>query len=188
MKYFRKLVGKKCYLSPFNPEDAERYAAWLNDMEVVQNLTLVQKVISLAAEREKLEELSRKGHHYAIVESASDEPIGGCGFVNLDPVDATAEVGIFIGDKERWGRGYGEEALRLLLDYGFNILNLRNIMLRVASFNLRAQRCYRKLGFREIGRRRKARLIHGRSHDVVYMDILAEEFSASSLPPLPQQE
>ena len=185
MKYFKKMVGRRCYLSPMNVEDAEKYVVWLNDMEVSQYLTMVSQVIGLEAERETLEKLARQGYNFAIVDRENDELIGGCGLLNLDHVNRTAEVGIFIGEKSYWNRGYGEEALRLLLDFGFNILNLCNIMLHVYAFNERAIRCYRKIGFREIGRRRQARRIQGRCYDILYMDILAGEFSgSSSLPPL----
>jgi len=153
MKYFKKMIGKRCYLSPMNTENAEKYVSWLNDMEVAQYLTVA--------------------YHN----------------INLDHINRTAEVGIFIGEKSCWNKGYGEEAMRLLLDYAFNILNLESIMLNVYAFNTRAIRCYRKIGFKEIGRRRRARRIQGTSYDIIYMDLLAEEFSGgSSLPPLPLEE
>jgi RimJ/RimL family protein N-acetyltransferase len=186
MKYFKKMIGKRCYLSPMNPEDAEKYVTWLNDMEVAQYLTLASHIINRDVEKETLERFARQGDHFAIVDVETDELIGGCGLLNIDHINRTAEVGIFIGEKGYWGRGYGEEAMRLLLDFAFNILNLHNIMLNVYAYNTRAQRCYRKIGFREIGRRRQARRIQGSSFDVIFMDILAEEFTgSSSLPPLP---
>jgi RimJ/RimL family protein N-acetyltransferase len=185
MKYFRKMIGKRCYLSPMNSEDAEKYVAWLADMEVAQYLTVAYHNINLDVERETLARFVRQGDHFAIVEGKKEELIGGCGFLNPDHINRTAEAGIFIGEKSYWNKGYGEEAMRLLLDYAFNILNLNNIMLSVYAFNTRAIRCYRKIGFKEIGRRRQARLIQGTSYDIIYMDILAEEFTGSSLPPLP---
>ena len=75
MRYFKKLVGKKCYLSPMNPDDAEQYAEWLNDLEVITNLGASAEPISLAAERKKMEELADK-HVYAIVDLETDKPIG----------------------------------------------------------------------------------------------------------------
>jgi RimJ/RimL family protein N-acetyltransferase len=185
MKYFKKMVGKRCYLSPMNTEDAEKYTVWLNDMEVAQYLTMAYQIISLEKEKEYLEKFSKEGENFAIVEGKSDELIGGCGLKNLDHLNRSAEIGIFIGEKSYWNKGYGEEALRLLLDYCFNILDLHNIMLNVFAFNTRAIHCYQKIGFKEIGRRRQARRIQGTSYDVLYMDILAQEFEgASSLPPL----
>lgn len=66
--------------------------------------------------------------------------------------------------------------MKLLVSYGFNLLNLNSIMLGTILFNERAIRCYQKVGFKEIGRRRQARLIGKEKYDVVLMDLLAEEF------------
>ena len=65
-----------------------------------------------------------------------------------------------------------------MLDYGFNLLNLNNIMLCVYSFNHRAINCYKKIGFKEIGRRRNSKFIGGKWFDGVFMDMLAEEFQS----------
>ncbi|MDO7205773.1 GNAT family protein [Paraclostridium bifermentans] len=62
-----------------------------------------------------------------------------------------------MGDKDNWGNGYGKEALSLLLDFGFNLLNLNNIVLKVYSFNKQAIKCYSKIGFKEAGRLREAK-------------------------------
>ncbi|MCF7815351.1 MAG: GNAT family N-acetyltransferase, partial [Candidatus Cloacimonetes bacterium] len=86
--------------------------------------------------------------------------------------------GIFIGNKNYWGKGYGSEALSLLLDYGFNILNLNNIMLETFSFNERALKSYKKVGFKEIGRRRQAIIMGGKKYDEILLDILAEDFES----------
>ena len=184
MRYFRKLSGPRCYLSPVNLEDAERYAEWLNDPEVAVNLAVASRIISLARERQALERLDREESVFAIVDAQTDTLIGNCGLLHVDPVNRCCEFGIFIGDKRFWNRGYGEEATRLALDYAFNFLNLHNVMLTVYAHNPRARRCYEKAGFREFGRRRQARRLGGRAFDIVYMDILAEEFRGSVLDPL----
>ena len=62
----------------------------------------------------------------------------------MDYINRVGEVGIFIGNKNYWNGGYGYEALSLLLDFGFNILNLNNINLRVYSYNNHAINCYKK--------------------------------------------
>jgi RimJ/RimL family protein N-acetyltransferase len=186
MKYFRKISGSRCYLSPINPDDYEKYTEWLNDPEIAVHLHLFPEIITLSSEREALERLSRQGHTFAIVDLETNELIGNCGFVNVDFINRCADFGIFIGNKRYWNRDYGEEAVTLALDYGFNILNLTNIMLTVFSFNRRAVACYRKCGFREIGRRRKSKLLGGREYDVIYMDILAQELRNPVLAVLPE--
>jgi hypothetical protein len=77
-------------------------------------------------------------HNYAIVDLATEAMIGVCGFFDTDHLNGTAELGIFIGDKAYWSRGYGREAMTLLLRYGFDYLNFENVLLRVYSFNARA--------------------------------------------------
>jgi RimJ/RimL family protein N-acetyltransferase len=87
-------------------------------------------------------------------------------------------LGIVVGETAYWDRGYGQEAIRLLLDFAFNLLNLNSVMLGTFAFNERALACYRNVGFREIGRQRQARIIAGEKYDIVLMDILAEEFES----------
>jgi RimJ/RimL family protein N-acetyltransferase len=181
MKYFPKIVGKRLYLSPMNLEDAERYAQWLNDLSTTRYLTLASAQVTLHGEREAMANLS-KDHAYAIVEKDGDALLGNCGLFAIDSVSRSAEVGIFIGEESKRGQGYGSEALRLLCDYGFNILNLRSIHLKTYAFNARAAASYRKAGFKDAGRMRQAHFYSGAYHDVLFMDILAEEFGKSVLP------
>jgi RimJ/RimL family protein N-acetyltransferase len=119
---------------------------------------------------------SHHDHVFTIVEAGSERAIGRCLLFGLNKTDRTAEIGIFIGEKDCWGKGYGAEAMTLLLDYAFNLLNLNSVMLGVFSFNERAISLYRRLGFREIGRRREARIIGPDKHDAILMDLLASEF------------
>ena len=175
-KYFRKMTGKKCYLSPIDVNDAERFTEWLNDLEVTQHLTLYPHIISVESEKGFLEKLSKE-HNYSIIDINTNELIGNCGYVNLDHINQTAEIGIFIGNKEYWSRGYGKEAMSLLLDYGFKALNLHNVFLRVYSSNKRAIKCYEKIGFITIGKNREALLRNGERHDIILMDILQKDFS-----------
>lgn len=146
--YIRKLIGTKCYLSPLNLEDAEQYTVWLNDMEVTENLQLISSVISIDGEKELLKKLAQE-HNYGIVDITTNQLIGNVGFVDINHLHRTAEIGIFIGDKSYWGNGYGQEALSLLLDYAFKKLNLHSILLRVYDFNQRAIACYEKTGFKK---------------------------------------
>jgi len=173
--YFKKLIGKKCYLSPIDTNDAVKFTEWLNDMEVIVTLQLYGSIINLESEKAFLDTLSKE-HSYSIIAIEKEELIGNCGFLDVDHVNQTAETGIFIGNKTYWNKGYGAEALSLLMDYGFKALNLHNIMLRVFEGNKGAIRCYEKIGFKLIGRRREASHRNLAKHDLIYMDILPEEF------------
>jgi len=180
MKYFKKLVGEKCYLSPVSVEDAEKYTEWLNDMEVLVNLTMISQVVTLEGEREYLNGIAKDTHNctFGIIDLKTDKLIGNCGLHNINKVNSHAMFGIFIGDKAFWNKGYGYEATRLILDFGFNILNLNNIFLGVYEFNKRAIKCYEKCGFKKIGNHRQCKIISGKKYDVVLMDMLAEEFES----------
>ncbi len=181
MKYYPKMIGASVYLSPMSLDDAEVYTAWLNDLETTRYLTVASAQVTLQGERDFLVQLS-KGHNYSIVEKASDRLLGSCGLASEDHVHRSAEVGIFLGDEAARGRGHGSEALSLLCDYAFNVLNFRSLFLRTYAFNERAIASYRKVGFKEIGRMRQAHFWQGSYHDVVLMDLLAEEFGPSTLP------
>ncbi len=176
MPYFRKIVGERLFLSPMSSEEAEKYTRWMNDLSTTCNLTTAPKIISLEMEEEMLVKLQKDGYNFAIVQKENDELTGNCGLMNVDLVQRTAELGIFIGEEKHRGKGYGSEAMRLLLDYAFNLLNLHSVYLRVRSFNKAGQRCYQKVGFKEIGRRRECVLLGGQYYDEIFMDILDREF------------
>lgn len=127
--YFKKLVGNKVYLSPIDKEDYEKYTEWINDMEVAIGMIFASKLINIDTEKSILERLSKSEFNFAIISAEKNEVIGNIGFPNIDYINRTAEAGIFIGDKNYWGNGYGTEAFSLLLDFGFNILNFNNIFL-----------------------------------------------------------
>lgn len=176
--YFKKLVGKRCYLSPINAEDYEKYTQWVNDMEVGVGMLFSSSIITPAREKDILVKLSNE-YNFAIVDLEKDEAIGNIGFPRIDFINSVAEMGIFIGNKYYWGNGYGVEAIGLLLDFGFNILNMHNIYLKVFSYNKPAINCYKKAGFKEAGRIRGAKKIAGERYDEIYMDILAKEYESA---------
>jgi len=177
MRYFRKLQGERVYLSPVNPDDAEQYTKWMNDPEVACNLGQHQNVISLRSERKFVEEMAESGYDFAIVLDESDTLTGNISLEDIGNRDRCATLGLFIGDAENRGKGYGTEAIRLLLRYAFDTLNLHNVKLSVHADNAQGLACYRKVGFKEFGRRRGATFKNGAYVDVVYMDILPGELT-----------
>ena len=81
-----------------------------------------------------------------------------------------------IGDKDEWSKGYGTEAARLIIGYGFNTLNLHRIYLRVFAYNKRGQRAYEKLGFVKEGVAREDHFFDGQYYDATTMSILENEW------------
>jgi len=119
---------------------------------------------------------------FLIYDRATGTAIGAVSLRHIDPVRQTAEYGIVISDKAYWGKGYGTEATQLILDYGFTVLGLHNVLLMTYAYNERAIRAYKRAGFREIGRWREAMRIGTRRYDVLYMDCLASEFTSPLQP------
>jgi RimJ/RimL family protein N-acetyltransferase len=118
---------------------------------------------------------------FTIYERATGRPIGNCGLHEVDLANRRTVVGIMIGEPDARGRGYGTEAMRLLLDYAFNVLGMHSVMLTVFENNGAGRRCYEKVGFREVGRRRESRWNNERFWDEIHMDILATEFTSPVL-------
>ncbi|MCL2199700.1 MAG: GNAT family N-acetyltransferase [Defluviitaleaceae bacterium] len=181
MRYYRKIVGERLYLSPFNPDDIESYtkwAKWMNDKTVADTYGGYHNLVSLKSAKTTVAELI--DYRFDIVLLDGDTLIGHISIHNIDHLNRNAFIGIVIGEEEHRRKGYGHEAIRLVLKYGFNTLNLHNIMLSANADNNAAIACYKKIGFMESGRRREWVFKNGKYIDKIYMDILAREFSSKT--------
>ena len=176
MKYFRKLVGDRIYLSPRNSEDVEKFTEWLNDFETTDYLGRSGILTTLDGEKNYLEKNSSPEASFVIVTIEENKMIGTVSLESINHINRCATLGIFIGNKDFRSKGYGTEAIQLILEYGFKYLNLKNIKLDLMEFNEGALKCYKKCNFKEYGRRRKCKFINGKFYDSISMDILAEEF------------
>lgn len=112
----------------------------------------------------------------AIRSQGKETLIGSCGLFGFNWQARHAELGIAIGNPDYWGGGYGSDAVRVLLRYGFLELNLNRIYLRVYDYNTRAIAAYLKTGFVEEGRERQHMFRDGAYHDIVWMSILRDEW------------
>jgi len=104
--------------------------------------------------------------------------VGDVGLNGVSAINSVAEYGIMLGERDCWGQGLGTAAGRLILDYGFNRLNLNRIFLRVMAYNDRGVQSYAKLGFQPEGRLRQHVWRDGAYHDLLFMGLLREEFNA----------
>lgn len=176
MKYFKKLVGDRIYLSPRNVEDAEIFTNWLNDFNTTDYIGRSGNLVSIEGEKEYLQKGVNEEAVFFIVTLDQDKVIGTVGIEHINHINRRGTLGVFIGDEEYRNNGYGTEAIRLVLEYGFKYLNLNNINLNLIECNERALACYKKCGFKEAGRLRKTVFVNGKYYDRLSMDILAEEF------------
>ena len=101
------------------------------------------------------------------------------GLLGILHAHGNAEFAIFLG--ERRGQGLGTEATRLVLDFAFNVLQLRNVLLETLEWNAAGLAAYERAGFRRIGVRRGARISRGQPTDIVLMDAVPQDFGASVL-------
>jgi RimJ/RimL family protein N-acetyltransferase len=177
------LKGQKVLLRAMTRDDLERLCIFNNDVEVELagggDPPLPQTLARLQADFDaNAGKGGRDGTGFAI--EADGLFIGQCALFNFDPVAHRCELGITIGDKSYWGRGYGTDAVRVLIDYGFRHHNLHRVYLSVNSTNPRAIGAYRRCGFVEEGRLRAHMWNNGHYIDLVQMGILRDEWEADS--------
>jgi len=176
------IYGERVRLRGVEREDIPLFVQWLNDPEVIENLSLYLP-ISTADETRWFEKLAdRPPEEKPLAIEVKTEQgwrlVGNSSFHNIEWPNRAAEIGIFIGDKSLWDQGYGTETVRLLLRHGFETLNLNRIFLRVHEPNTRAARAYEKAGFVREGCMRQAVFKDGRYQDVLLMSVLRSEWDS----------
>ncbi|NLX20285.1 MAG: GNAT family N-acetyltransferase [Phycisphaerae bacterium] len=173
-------VGERIYFSTLEPEDAPVLERWINDPHIWANLSM-RPPCNAPRERAWIEKLGSdpSEHVFGIVVRAEDRLIGSVGLHRIHPANRSAMLGISIGDAGYHNRGYGTEAVKLMLRYGFEELNLNRIGLAVYAHNLRAIRCYQKAGFVPEGCLRDSLYQGGRFHDEYRFAILRAEWDAA---------
>lgn len=174
------LYSSRIRLRAIEREDLPRFVRWFNDPDVRRNLQLFIP-LGLPQEEEWFKEILHKPveEQPLVIEIHQEEawlPVGNAGFISIRNADRAAEMGISIGEKTFWDKGYGTEAVRLLLRFGFNEINLNRIYLKVNEINLRGIRCYEKAGFKVDGRLRQDRFMDGKYMDVLIMSVLRSEW------------
>ena len=172
------LQGKRVRLRPIADEDLPLFARWLNDPEVRYWLSMADGPdLTLESEEEWYEEMRADPATVVwCIETEDGQPIGNLGLHGIDETQGRATFGISIGEKAYWGRGYGTEAIRQVLSYGFREMDLRRIALGTDEDNARGIRCYEKCGFTREGLLRAHRLRQGRPVNMMVMAVLREEF------------
>ena len=171
--------GELVTLGPIQHDYLPYYVEWLNDWEVRKFLaTTLPHPLTLQDEEDWFNHQrgDKDSRVFAILTLGEGRLIGNCGLHQIDWTNRHAIFGIFIGDKNYWGKGYGTDATRTLLRFAFEEANLHRVELEVFAYNKRAIRCYEKAGFRHEGTRRQSRFHDGQYHDAYRMGILREEF------------
>ena len=178
------LKGSLIRLAAVDHEElAKAYAAWNQDTELTRLMDTRARLHSIKAIKEFFEketlEPSPASHYFSIRALDDDRLLGD---INFDVINSwgsrDAFVGIGIGSRADWGRGYGTDAMRLIVQYGFIELNLQRVSLALHSYNDRALKSYKKVGFKVEGTLRQDTLREGRRTDGIFMGILRDEWLA----------
>ena len=174
------LYGKRIRLRGNERSDLARFVAWLNDPEVCRYLSMslpvsqageelwFENMLKMPSEEQPLGIEIKEGEGWLL--------IGICSISKINWRIRSAEVGLFIGDKSKWNKGYGTEVMRLLLHHGFGTLNLNRIFMHVDSENKGGIRAYEKAGFILESRLRAANFRDGRYFDKLIMSVLRSEW------------
>jgi RimJ/RimL family protein N-acetyltransferase len=180
------LSGKLVRLAAIDPETASPlWTKWRGNSEYTRLADLDPATVnSLKSTRAWMEKHMDDwlANEFEIRALAGDQPIGSIGLGGEMKFHGDAFVGIGIGDPEFWGKGYGTEAMQLMLCYAFMELNLHRVSLDVFDYNPRALHSYEKAGFKLEGRKRGMLLREGQRWDLIYMGILREEWLAQVSP------
>lgn len=172
--------GKLVRLREYRKEDINLKLGYINDSQVVKYLESgIPYPVTLNEELKWFESISafKDSYRFAIESVEGSHYIGDCGINSIDWKNSVASVAIFIGDKAYRGKGYGTEAMEILLSFIFNQININKVRLNVYSFNEPAIKSYEKCGFKKEGVLRQEIFRDGRYYDTIVMGILRDEYT-----------
>lgn len=171
--------GKLVRLRSYRKEDMKICLSFINDPLVTKNIRpgipFPYKYEDEIKWYESLNPMSEKNYSFAIEKIEDETYLGGCGINYVDWKNSFCEIGLFLG-KDFWNKGYGTDAMNILVKFIFNEMNLNKIKLFVYSFNDSARRVYEKLGFKTEGVLREEIYKEGKYYDEILMGLLKKDF------------
>ncbi|WP_377890191.1 GNAT family N-acetyltransferase [Alkalihalobacillus sp. R86527] len=170
----------RIHLRKVTENDADLYHTWRSNSEVMKNTSPELDVYTVKETEAFIQSIinSDTSKSYMIQTSENDTPIGIVSLINIDLKNRNAECIIDIGNVDYWGKGYGTEAMNVLLEYSFCELNLHKITLRVFSYNERAIKLYERLGFDKEGEQKEQLFRDGKWHGIILMAVFQESYLA----------
>ena len=167
--------GKKIRLRSLTKKDFDKTYKWHNDL-ALRNLTLAHPFPVTDAQEEEwydslLKDRSNKNVYFGIEAKSSNKLVGIIFLTKISMIHKTCWLGVFVGDKNSRGKGFGSEAVNLIVDYAFNSLNLRKVSLEVVKSNKNAISSYKKIDFFQEGEMKKQVFIDGKYNDIIIMSL-----------------
>lgn len=169
------ILGERVRLRAIERSDIPTFLRWVNDPEVRRFLLMFEPMSEASEERWFERRLEARDDYLFSFEGSFDGEwriLGNIGLHRVDWKNRSATLGIMLGEKEHWSKGFGTEAVRLMLRFAFGELNLHRVELDVFDFNPRAIRCYEKAGFQHEGVLRESFFRDGSYHDIHRMAVL----------------
>lgn len=170
-----KIAGRDIFLKLLSPEDVTpAYVEWMQDDDIIHVLESRWMVYTLDTLKAYVQTVNQSSHSFllGIFAQATGMHIGNIKIGEINQIHRFGEIGLLIGDKQSWGRGYGTEAIRLATEYAFTELNLHKIVAGIYANNIGSYKAFLKAGYKEVGRLEKHRWYQGQ-----YVDqILVEKF------------
>lgn len=166
------IKGDRIYLRPILKNDLKLLNEWKNDEETFKNLGGGYLPISIDQQEKWLDsmiDITGENKRFIICEN-HNTPVGMVGLYGINWIHRTCEIGLYIGNKNERGKGYGNESYLLIERFAKEFLNLRKIKLNAVYENESAVSMWEKVGFKIIGKFEKERFIKGEYKDVVLME------------------
>ena len=176
------IAGEHVILRAFEREDAERCYRWMNDPNIVRTLKS-RYPIAFQNEAEWLERAMHSHtneRHFAIERKDDRAHIGNASIHDIDWVSRTAAFGLFVGEPSAWNRGFGSDAIRTLVRFAFEEMNLHKLRINVFEYNDRAKHVLETHGFVQEGRLRREFYREGSYHDLLILSIFRDAQESSS--------
>ena len=171
------LRGEKVIIRSMQKSDLPMVVQWKNDSEIglMVRGTILQTNIN--TETRRFEKSQRDFDSIRLtIDQRDGKPIGFIVISELDKLNQKANLGMLIGEKSLWDKGYGTDSLVTLINYLFNDMELNRIGLEVFDYNIRAQKLYEKLGFVKEGIQRQGLFRDGKYSNVIFMGLLKDEY------------
>lgn len=176
IKKLDNIYGNNVYLRPIEFADTNLIVTWRNNPRVKQNFIFQENfTYSMHEKWMKTKVLTGEVVQYIIIEKKSGKPVGSVYYRDINNNNRSAEYGIFIGDDNMIGKGYGTETAKLFIDFGFKKLGLHRISLRVLDNNKPAYKSYVSAGFKIEGVFRDMEFINGKYVNIIFMSILESD-------------
>jgi len=175
MADFMSIAGDKIYLNPLHENDVPILAKYMNDDHIKMFGRNNGKAVYEKNMKDRLEK-KQGDESYTIFRKDNDSIIGDVGINFIDAYNRSGMLGIIIYGDENRGKGFGKEAIKLILKHAFIDINLESIYLGTWEYNKAALHLYEKIGFKIIGRKRNSRIVGNRTYDEIMMDMISKEY------------